>query len=569
MRTVSDTHRLLCRLGEWMLDKRERRLPLDLLFDDVEIGPFVRSIQIDSPYQRLVLEGVLSEHIDEKGISVSFTVQGFGHHVLGEVIHARAAGQGGAHFKALLEDASFPDLEAGIQQALTRDAQEMRFDRIMWLIDAGENTMQLCIPALAQAFQQFQGHPKNAEADQQAREQHVQYLMTLLFEDKTDLDIEALRLTLTHLETAQKRPLTRAIYRHLASTTSARNMAEGTLHLRALEHLPKTVRLAKLDELNRLERPQGQGGRQRFLNALQLANGRLNQHDMALALGEEVLADRIHRFGSNHPQTATTHNNLGMTLKQLGNANAALDQFKKALTSFDSNHGSRHRLTATTLMNMGSACGDLGQHDAAEEHLEQALSIFQDRLGSTHTTTALCLNNLAVHHMRRASPSQYVKAVQCLETCLNIQLKVFGEHHPDVVRSHHNLGSCWTKLDNTEKAEHHLRQALDVGLVVHGEEHVAIGFIRSAYGALLMTLDRFEEALNEYNQSLAIRQARYPSNHPAVAIGLSKLGDAQLALARTEEARTSYRASHAIFLEKFGVDHANTRLISDKLSALS
>jgi tetratricopeptide (TPR) repeat protein len=220
-------------------------------------------------------------------------------------------------------------------------------------------------------------------------------------------------------------------------------------------------------------------------------------------------------------------------------------------------------------MNMGSACGDWGQHDAAEEHLQQALSIFQNRLGPAHTTTALCLNNLAVHHMRQGSPSHYFKAVQRLETCLSIQLKVFGEHHPDVVRSHHNLGSCWTHLDNTEKAEHHLREALDIGLVVHGEQHAAIGFIRSAFGALLMNLNRFEEALNEYNQSLAIRKARYPSNHPAVAIGLSKLGDAQLALARTEEARTSYRASHAIFQEKFGLDHANTRLISDKLSALS
>ena len=569
MTPVSETHLLLCRLGEWILDNGKRRIPLDLLFDDVEIGPFVRSIQIDSPYQRLVLEGVLSEHIEEGGITASFTVEGFGHHVLGEVIHARAEGQSGAHFKPLLEDNAFPDLQAGIQQALTRDAQALRFDRIMWLIDAGENTMRLCIPALAQAFQQFQGHPKNAEADLQAREQHVQYLMTLLFEDPTDLDIEALRLTLTYLETAQKRPLIQAIYRHLASTTRARNMAEGTLHLRALEHLPRSMRRSKLDELNQLERPQGQYGRQRFLNALQLANGTLNQHEMAMALGEEVVADRIQMFGPSHPQTAAALNNLGMNQKQLGNADAALDQFKKALTAFESTHGSRHRLTATTLMNMGSACGDLGQHDAAEEYLEQALSILQDRLGSSHTTTALCLNNLAVHHMRRGSQSHYVRAVQCLETCLSVQLKVFGEHHPDVVRSHHNLGSCWTKLDNAEKAEHHLRQALDIGLFVHGEQHVAIGFIHSAFGELLMTLNRFEEALTQYSQSLAIRQARFPSNHPAVAIGLSKLGDSQQALTRTEEARTSYMASLAIFLEKFGADHANTRLISDKLSALS
>jgi hypothetical protein len=43
-----------------MLQKEHTSLLVDALFDDEQIGDEVKSIQIDSPYQQMLLEGVLT-----------------------------------------------------------------------------------------------------------------------------------------------------------------------------------------------------------------------------------------------------------------------------------------------------------------------------------------------------------------------------------------------------------------------------------------------------------------------------------------------------------------------------
>ena len=58
-----------------MLLKNKHILELDILFEDDKIGDFVKSIQIDSPYQQLILEGVLTETLEEDKLMVSFTIE--------------------------------------------------------------------------------------------------------------------------------------------------------------------------------------------------------------------------------------------------------------------------------------------------------------------------------------------------------------------------------------------------------------------------------------------------------------------------------------------------------------
>ena len=86
---MTDNHLLLYRLAELMLEHEQHVLPVDLLFDDDLIGDFVKSIQIDSPYQQMLIEGVLTESVRDEKLYVSFTVEGYFHFVLGEVIYTR------------------------------------------------------------------------------------------------------------------------------------------------------------------------------------------------------------------------------------------------------------------------------------------------------------------------------------------------------------------------------------------------------------------------------------------------------------------------------------------------
>ena len=69
---MTSNNLLLLRLAELMLQYEKNILPVDLLFDDDQIGDFVISIQIDSPYQQMLLEGVLTETVRDEKLYVSF-----------------------------------------------------------------------------------------------------------------------------------------------------------------------------------------------------------------------------------------------------------------------------------------------------------------------------------------------------------------------------------------------------------------------------------------------------------------------------------------------------------------
>jgi hypothetical protein len=101
---MTANHLLLCRLAELMLTEQQHQLPVDFLFEDGQIGDFVKSIQIDSPYQQMLLEGVLTETVNEDKLYVTFTVEGYFHYVLGEVIFNQAMGKGPEFLKDIIEN---------------------------------------------------------------------------------------------------------------------------------------------------------------------------------------------------------------------------------------------------------------------------------------------------------------------------------------------------------------------------------------------------------------------------------------------------------------------------------
>ncbi len=118
---------LLYRLAELMLEDEQHLLPVDLLFDDEQIGDFVKSIQIDSPYQQMLLEGVLTESVQDEKLFVSFTVEGYFHYVLGEVIYHRTEGLGAEALKQIIEENKLNGAKEGVEQCLIRFSAEKYF----------------------------------------------------------------------------------------------------------------------------------------------------------------------------------------------------------------------------------------------------------------------------------------------------------------------------------------------------------------------------------------------------------------------------------------------------------
>jgi len=149
---MTNNHLLLYRLAELMLEHEQHILPVDLLFDDVQIGDFVKSIQIDSPYQQMLLEGILTESVREEKLFVSFTVEGYFHLVLGNVVFSHSKEKEHTYLIELLHSNQLNGVKEGVEQCLIYEVNQGKLERLVSLIDAGGVAEQIARLPLAHAF---------------------------------------------------------------------------------------------------------------------------------------------------------------------------------------------------------------------------------------------------------------------------------------------------------------------------------------------------------------------------------------------------------------------------------
>ena len=144
---MTSNHLLLYRLTELMLEHEQHILPVDLLFDDEQIGDFVKSIQIDSPYQQMLFEGVLTESVREEKLYVSFTVEGYFHYVLGEVIYNQTNGKNPIAIKKILDENKLNAIKPGLEQYFIKCAIKENHSVIIYLIDLFSNNLDIIVKA--------------------------------------------------------------------------------------------------------------------------------------------------------------------------------------------------------------------------------------------------------------------------------------------------------------------------------------------------------------------------------------------------------------------------------------
>jgi hypothetical protein len=149
---MTSNHLLLYHLAERMLEEQQHILAVDDLFDDDIISDNVKSIQIDSPYQQMLLEGVLTESVRDEKLFVSFTVEGYFHFVLGDVIFDLSIDKDHNYLLSLLEGNALNGIKNGVEQCLIKEVYLGKLDRLVALIDEGGEAESVARFPLVHAF---------------------------------------------------------------------------------------------------------------------------------------------------------------------------------------------------------------------------------------------------------------------------------------------------------------------------------------------------------------------------------------------------------------------------------
>ncbi|WP_419548321.1 CHAT domain-containing protein [Microcystis sp.] len=233
------------------------------------------------------------------------------------------------------------------------------------------------------------------------------------------------------------------------------------------------------------------------------------KYNEAIPLAEQALAIRKQQLGDNHPDTATSLNNLAALYESQGRYSEAEPLYKQALAIRKQQLGDNHPDTAQSLNNLAELYESQGRYSEAEPLYKEALAIRKQQLGDNHPSTASSLNNLAVLY---ESQGRYSEAEPLYKQALAIWKQQLGDNHPLTATSLNNLAGLYRVQGRYSEAEPLYKQALAIRKQQLGDNHpnTATGLINLA--VFYQSQDDIPQAINYLTQGLAVEEYNLSEN---------------------------------------------------------
>jgi tetratricopeptide (TPR) repeat protein len=603
----SDIHKLIFHLAKLMLDQEKHILPVDELFDDDLISDFVKSIQIDSPYQQLLLEGVLTESVKEENLYVGFTVEGYFHYVLGEVIYFQTGGKEANELKKLVEENTLKGAKEGVEQCLIRDLQSNDLSRLMWLIDEGGKVLDICIVPLASAFCNVNLSNKDDNEMANIIEKRVSYIFSILLVNSTDNDFVVLEKTINILKSTQRHNLVSKIYAKINETVIPDTLKKAKLYIDSIEFIPDFERKEKLNQIDSFFYQNKEKESFEIYNGIADQFKYISEFEKAQEFYEKALKIGIKEFSEESIEISGLYNDLGGLLREradyekafnyieksilidiklygendpslwaaLGNLAAiywlngdyenALSKYEIAIEFTKIKFGKIHPNLASLYNNHGNVFHALGEYDKAINYFESALSISLKVYYENHDLTSSLYNNLGLVWRDK---EDYEKALFFFEKSLSIYLNTYGEFHDSTALILANLGYLYMVKDDLDKALELCERSFHTCKKIHGLFHPTIGNVLNTLGIIWKEKGEKDNAIECFQQSLNNDIQLYGDSHYNVGISYFNIADYYMRINMLDDALNYYTQSLDIFLDKLGSDHKYTELAQKKINDL-
>ncbi|MEA2832012.1 MAG: hypothetical protein QOG66_214 [Methylobacteriaceae bacterium] len=194
----------------------------------------------------------------------------------------------------------------------------------------------------------------------------------------------------------------------------------------------------------------------------------LGAYEQAQQLFERSLAISNRIFGPEHPDTATSLNNLAVLLLTQHKFAEARPYLEQALAITERAFGREDQNTVTALNNLAATLQELGDLKEARKLHERALGISESFLGGEHPETGRALNALASN---LHATGETAEARPLFERSLAVHEKARGEEHPDTATVLVNLGILLRDEGDLPAARRYFERALAIYEKVLGRKH--------------------------------------------------------------------------------------------------
>ncbi|MFA0821949.1 MAG: tetratricopeptide repeat protein [Methanomethylovorans sp.] len=294
------------------------------------------------------------------------------------------------------------------------------------------------------------------------------------------------------------------------------------------------------------------------LNNLALLYHSAGRYEQALPLYERSLATREKTLGTEHPDVAISLNNLAGLYKLKGRYEEALPLYQRSLAISEKMLGNKHPDVATSLNNLAGLYESIGRYKEALPLYQRSLAILEEKFGTEHPNVAASLNNLAGIHY---SKGRYEQALPLYGRALAIREKTLGSEHPDVAISLNNLAELYRSMGRCEDALPLCQRALAIREKTLGSEHPDVANSLNSLALLYYSMEKSEKALPLCQRALTILEEKFGTEHPNVATILNNLAGLYDSMGKYDQALPLYERALVIREETLGTEHpdvANT-----------
>ena len=204
-------------------------------------------------------------------------------------------------------------------------------------------------------------------------------------------------------------------------------------------------------------------------------------------LYQEALALRKRLFRYEHPDVATSLNNLALLYRAQGRYREAEPLYQEALALRKRLFRYEHPDVATSLHDLAGFYRAQGSYREAEPLYQEALALTKRLFGYKHPDVATSLNNLALLYRAQG---RYREAEPLFQEALDLYKQLLGDEHPYVATGLNNLALLYRDQGRYREAEPLFQEALDLYERLLGDEHPNTTIVR-------INLDSLERGMNQ------------------------------------------------------------------------
>ena len=214
-----------------------------------------------------------------------------------------------------------------------------------------------------------------------------------------------------------------------------------------------------------------------YLLTLGVLYYKMGEHSKALSYYERSLEIYKVALPSNHPNLATSYNNIGLVYRNMGEYSKALSSHERSLEIRKVALAPNHPDLANSYNNIGEVYRYMGEYSKALSSYEQSLEIRKVALPPNHPDLAASYNNIGLVY---DNMGEYSKALSYYEKDLEISKQVLPLNHPDLAASYNNIGIVYRNMGEYSKALSYLQKAHDIWVQALPPTHPHIGMVKNS-----------------------------------------------------------------------------------------